>query len=1093
MQSGPSLVLLVFVFQAAGIKELNGEDTLSVQSINSRHLIELLRTAKQTSKVRTIFDLERHRTKRSTFFHTGVKICPQETINEVIASHQAYYKLRVCQEAVWEAFRIFLDRIPGTAEYQQWVGTCQRESLCIADLARNFSSSQEHLNMVYRRVSLRDERQRGRVVAREKPAATSQKAPETSVLSLGPKEPDAPPEFPTPTIPGVLATPSGILGGTKAAEESGGSRKTCSDITKGSRNIRYMLSLGPKEPDAPPEFPTPTIPGVLATPSGILGGTKAAEEESELPNTLPEQPAQQAVEFSITVVDPGYSELLNDPDTPQYHDLERHLHDQMHDVFDKLPGFKEIQVLGIRSEGISVRYAVIFEPDEESSEVGRDGAAEAADTGATRGDGMAQSSAEASLKEVVAKTLSEETSLPVALDSLSFETGIDVIQTTLTAASESPEEGSEATPEPDSHNELTVFTEEPDVIIEKPRLDVPLVPVEKENALETLLDPTTASNEEAEPASTETTVRSITEGSESAEPTVMALPTISEVTLDENTEESDLIYVNVFKPTDSYQDTATQAVAGPAEDELIIAHVIESVYGGTEEIEDLPPVQETDLLQLPEGTEDLKIIVDSDDIQPEETDIIQSDVDTDNLVVEEPQSDIPIQPEPTQTIVEESVPEVASQPDISIAEVETTTTADASEDSTGQAVDSPLEDNESVAPSDQSPALPALVATSEVPSTDSSTTSPLDPVFEPEAISTATSIDLGLFEVIFTEAPLTTSPSVLESSTSSETTAGPSATEPAMTGVIAPATQTAKAGMEEVAEIPVSKEVWSVPPDVPTTDGHAVPDVIIFEEEEAAAKTASPPVFEYDQDVDVSVQDIASELDRMDTVSTEAVGLFESGSGYPFATEEQAFETTASPPLIYLTTPSMTTASKGKELVVFFSLRVTNMMFSDDLFNKSSPEYRSLESTFLELLLPYLQSNLTGFKHLEILNFRNGSVVVNSKMRFAKSVPYNVTWAVHDVLEDFCNAAARRLDMEIDSGSLDVEPADQADPCKFLACDEFSRCVVSRRTKDAECLCDPGYVSVDGLPCQSVCDLRPDYCVQGGRCEIIPGHGAACR
>lgn len=71
--------------------------------------------------------------------------------------------------------------------------------------------------------------------------------------------------------------------------------------------------------------------------------------------------------------------------------------------------------------------------------------------------------------------------------------------------------------------------------------------------------------------------------------------------------------------------------------------------------------------------------------------------------------------------------------------------------------------------------------------------------------------------------------------------------------------------------------------------------------------------------------------------------------------------------------------------------------------------------------------------------------------------------------------------------------ADQADPCKFLACNEFSRCVVNSWTNEAECLCNPGYSTVDGLPCQSTCTLQPNYCMNGGRCEIIPGHGATCR
>lgn len=56
----------------------------------------------------------------------------------------------VCQEAIWEAFRIFLDRVPNSEEYRAWVYTCQTENLCMDDLAQNFSSSQEHLDMVAR-------------------------------------------------------------------------------------------------------------------------------------------------------------------------------------------------------------------------------------------------------------------------------------------------------------------------------------------------------------------------------------------------------------------------------------------------------------------------------------------------------------------------------------------------------------------------------------------------------------------------------------------------------------------------------------------------------------------------------------------------------------------------------------------------------------------------------------------------------------------------------------------------------------------------------------------------------------------------------
>ncbi|TDH06724.1 hypothetical protein EPR50_G00116180 [Perca flavescens] len=183
----------------------------------------------------------------------------------------------------------------------------------------------------------------------------------------------------------------------------------------------------------------------------------------------------------------------------------------------------------------------------------------------------------------------------------------------------------------------------------------------------------------------------------------------------------------------------------------------------------------------------------------------------------------------------------------------------------------------------------------------------------------------------------------------------------------------------------------------------------------------------------------------------------------------------------------------GRALMVFFSLRVTNMIFSDDLFNKSSPEYKALEQRFIELLVPYLQSNLSNFENLEILNFRNGSIVVNSRMKFGKPVPQTVTNTVYLILEDFCNTAYQTMNLAIDKYSLDVESGDKADPCKFQACNEYAECKVNKWSGEAECVCNAGYFSVDSLPCQSICELRSDFCLNDGKCDIIPGQGAICR
>lgn len=296
---------------------------------------------------------------------------------------------------------------------------------------------------------------------------------------------------------------------------------------------------------------------------------------------------------------------------------------------------------------------------------------------------------------------------------------------------------------------------------------------------------------------------------------------------------------------------------------------------------------------------------------------------------------------------------------------------------------------------------------------------------------------------------------------------------------------TIDSGLFEVAELPVIPEPEQSEPTVVIIDEEMGKPVQKSQETQTSLPAAADDV------IDEAVRDLAEELDKMDIPATDSNQLLEEGSSFLPVEELTTVSATAPPPLRYMTTPTMTTAGQGKELVVFFRLRVTNMDFSDDLSNKTSPEYRSLENRFLQLLLPYLQANLTGFMDLEILNFRKGSVVVNSRMKFTKMVPYNVTEAVHCVLEEFCSAASKRH-IQIDTHSLDIEPADQADPCKFLACEEFSRCAVNARTKEAQCVCQPGFLSVDGLPCRSVCELQPDYC-RGGECHIVPGHGAVCR
>lgn len=112
---------------------------------------------------------------------------------------------------------------------------------------------------------------------------------------------------------------------------------------------------------------------------------------------------------------------------------------------------------------------------------------------------------------------------------------------------------------------------------------------------------------------------------------------------------------------------------------------------------------------------------------------------------------------------------------------------------------------------------------------------------------------------------------------------------------------------------------------------------------EKDATRASVDVRNDDSHAQVDVEQVDE-----DRSSTEGSG------GFPSEASEVPYESTAPTALRHMSTPSMMTVDKSKELVVFFSLRVTNMLFSDDLFNKSSPEYRSLENTFLELVGKHL-------------------------------------------------------------------------------------------------------------------------------------------
>jgi interphotoreceptor matrix proteoglycan 2 len=107
-----------------------------------------------------------------------------------------------------------------------------------------------------------------------------------------------------------------------------------------------------------------------------------------------------------------------------------------------------------------------------------------------------------------------------------------------------------------------------------------------------------------------------------------------------------------------------------------------------------------------------------------------------------------------------------------------------------------------------------------------------------------------------------------------------------------------------------------------------------------------------EDEVIMGVQDISLELDRVDTDYYQPELIQEQNGKIGSYVEMSINDHSTKMPIVAQPTKgddSRYTQPTGA-LVVFFSLRVTNMMFSEDLFNKNSLEYKALEQRFLELV-----------------------------------------------------------------------------------------------------------------------------------------------
>uniref|UniRef100_A0A452E3E0 Interphotoreceptor matrix proteoglycan 2 n=1 Tax=Capra hircus TaxID=9925 RepID=A0A452E3E0_CAPHI len=1012
-----SLCILIFVLIEGNLPSLTEEiqepkGTVSFLQTDSESTDSSLSAKKKQPLDNR--ETERHwllRRKRSTLFPNGVKTCPDESVTEAVANHVKYFKVRVCQEAVWEAFRTFWDRLPGREEYHYWMNLCEDGITTIFEMGTHFSQSVEHRSLI----------------------------------------------------------------------------------------IHFFFPSS--------ELSSPVPVGDMSTLGGI----------NEIENMIEESrktAAEQVAEFSIHLLGEQYNEELQDPSSFHHQRLVEDFISEVENAFTGLPGYKDIRVLDF--SGIDVHYAVTFNGEAISN---------------TTWDLISLHS-----NKVENHGLVELDDKPTAVYTISnFRDYIaETLHQNFLLGSSS------LNPDPDSLQLINVrgvlLPQSEDQVWNTQSSSL-------QQALPSILDNTP----QAEwPSADESTTSSISPlgfssglpsatdrelWSESPLGDLVSTPKLafpSEVSLSSSPEVLDLSGLTIHSVTPAVLQTDLPVAS---EERPSGSHSLEDVEGSEDFLsvnplpsspftypvpKETPPSMEDSGVSLPSSPYPVSSVT-FDLLAKEVTtpfgmDSLASKV-KDQLEVSTWMPDTAMEKEfmfesglgsgsgqkedlitwPwSETSLEKSTEPLSKSWLEAEDSVLLTEGIDHSEygpfnGSTNFAEDEPLSGPTvslfaETTTQSASPILPKH--TSEVLDTDYYSVTKSPPLLTFVAVSASTDKPDQVEDFLKEDMEQTTESfnrewfdnkiSIEKSDVQLLRT-----TVPESDVIWARTSPLGKLSRDTSASTPQSTDkLWSK---ASMTQSTKLPSTI------------SSALLE--DEVIMGVQDISLELDQIGTdyyqpeLIPEESGMV--GSYVEMSTNIHSTETAVVAQPTRSDDLSHTQATGA--VVVFFSLRVTNMMFSEDLFNKNSLEYKALEQRFLELLVPYLQSNLTGFQNLEILNFRNGSIVVNSRMKFTRSVLPNVTSAVYVILEDFCTTAYQTMNLAIDKYSLDVESGDQANPCKFQACNEFSECLVNPWSGEAECRCYPGYLSVEELPCQSLCDLQPNFCLNDGKCDIMPGHGAICR
>uniref|UniRef100_A0A665U520 SEA domain-containing protein n=1 Tax=Echeneis naucrates TaxID=173247 RepID=A0A665U520_ECHNA len=856
------------------------------------------------------------RTKRNILFPSGIKLCTQETFDQAISNHLIYFHLRVCQETVWEAFKIFWDRLPERAEYQDWVSRCMDSSISVMDIGRSFSQSEEHADLI------RSEEQADLTVTSE----------------------------------------------DKTQESDGGEISEVGDITSEEHDGFGEPGTEGMEPDI-------------------------SEIGNEIDDTLlrPPRPLRdQAVELSIKLRGETYNNALRDQSSFHYQQL-------IEDAFEQLPA--SLVLFPLRGLVVLVHYAITLEVDAGGI------SNETLDFISFKNNMVEKNYPGAAEQPTVVYTITDfRNYITEALHKDNFMTNSSL------------ENGTTAEPgETRGQTKVLTLTECNVSSLQHKTLKeiLLLINLKSENGLEL------KSESKDKTGRSSDDVVSIKKCVSRFSVCVPVPVVLGLVDLDPSSKMSHVFIF--FTDTGNIEDEGflLNNAPGAGDDTPRGDHAVSPVGSA------VPPPKP---LKTQTGTENT---LDDGSGSGFSGDGQGADLWSWQPMVTSDRTGF--------YNVEDGSLDILPPPDL-----EETDEEDEGQDGEG-VVQFPATENDDELATTESPEV--SLPTAGVPVSD-------------ESLSNG-----GFEETILGQVLVT--PHISTDPRYTTTTHVPVfSSKGTLTVELSVQTVEASASHnEELMEISHDK----VNTEILRTTSSSLQEV------RDGSSVMDIPMSEHDFS-DLPSLDVSFDVFQYGDVATEG-----DSSGFYSGAQGSDLDAIALP-----TRP-------GRALTVFFSLRVTNMAFSMDLFNKSSPEYKALEQRFLQLLVPYLQSNLNNFQNLEILNFRNGSIVVNSRMRFGKPVPKGVTNVVYLILEDFANTAYQTMNLAIDKYSLDVESGDRADPCKFQACNKFSRCMVNRWSSEAECVCDAGYLSVDGLPCQSVCEVQYDFCLNDGKCDIIPGKGAICR